>query len=45
MREWLLGMSIAVAFMLASWGVLLLLARRLPPGLLRDLAPRSSLIA
>ena len=38
MREWLLGLTIAVAIMLASWGVLLLLARRLPPGLLRDLA-------
>jgi uncharacterized membrane protein YkvA (DUF1232 family) len=37
-REWLLGLIIAVAIMLASWGVLLLLARRLPPGLLRDLA-------
>jgi len=32
------GLIIAVAIMLASWGVLLLLARRLPPGLLRDLA-------
>jgi len=38
MRDWLLGLSIAVALMGASWGVLLLLARRLPPGLLRDLA-------
>ncbi|MGH9360573.1 MAG: YkvA family protein [Thermoanaerobaculia bacterium] len=38
MREWLLGLTIAVVIMLASWGVLLLLARRLPPGLLRDLA-------
>ena len=38
MRDWLLGLSIAAALMGASWGVLLLLARRLPPGLLRDLA-------
>ena len=33
---WLLG--IAVAAVLASWGVMVLLARRLPPGLLRDVA-------
>lgn len=38
MRDWLLGLGIAGALMVASWGVLLLLARRLPPGLLRDLA-------
>ncbi len=38
MREWLLGLAVAVAIMLASWGVLLVLARRLPPGLPRDLA-------
>ena len=38
MREWLFGLAIAVAIMVASWVVLLLLARRLPPGLLRDLA-------
>jgi uncharacterized membrane protein YkvA (DUF1232 family) len=38
MRDWLLGLGVAVAFMVASWGGLLLLARRLPPGLLRDLA-------
>jgi uncharacterized membrane protein YkvA (DUF1232 family) len=33
---WLVG--IAVAVVLASWGVMVLLARRLPPGLLRDVA-------
>ncbi|HET8615823.1 MAG TPA: YkvA family protein [Actinomycetales bacterium] len=33
---WLLG--IAVAVVLASWGVMVLLARRLPPGVLRDVA-------
>lgn len=38
MRDWLLGLSIAVAMMVASWVMLLLLARRLSPGLLRDLA-------
>jgi uncharacterized membrane protein YkvA (DUF1232 family) len=34
----LVGLGIAVALLVASWGLLLLLARRLPPGLLRDLA-------
>jgi uncharacterized membrane protein YkvA (DUF1232 family) len=38
MRGWLSGLGIALALLVASWGVLLLLARRLPPGLLRDLA-------
>jgi uncharacterized membrane protein YkvA (DUF1232 family) len=38
MRDWLIGLGIAVGFLLASWGLLLLLARRLPPGILRDLA-------
>jgi uncharacterized membrane protein YkvA (DUF1232 family) len=38
MRDWLIGLSIALACLVASWGVLLLLARRLPPGILRDLA-------
>jgi uncharacterized membrane protein YkvA (DUF1232 family) len=37
-RNWLVGAGIAVAVVLASWGVLVLLARRLPPGLARDLA-------
>ena len=38
MREWLIGLGIAAVALLASWGVLLLAARRLPPGILRDLA-------
>jgi uncharacterized membrane protein YkvA (DUF1232 family) len=33
---WLVG--IAAAVVLASWGVMVLLAERLPPGLLRDVA-------
>jgi len=37
-REWLTGLGIAVAIVVASWAVLLLLARRLPPGTARDLA-------
>ncbi|WP_411137929.1 hypothetical protein [Streptomyces sp. C10] len=38
MHTWLTGLGIAVGCMLASWGVLVLLARTLPPGILRDLA-------
>ncbi len=38
MREWLVGLGIGLACVVASWAVLYLLARRLPPGLLRDLA-------
>ncbi len=38
MRNWLTGLAIAVGLLLASWGLLILLARRLPPGILRDLA-------
>ena len=38
MRTWLTGLGLAVLLMLASWGLLILLARRLPPGVLRDLA-------
>jgi uncharacterized membrane protein YkvA (DUF1232 family) len=37
-RNWLVGLGVAVVCLVASWGVLLLLARRLPPGILRDLA-------
>ena len=37
-REWLTGLGVAVAVMVASWALLLLAARRLPPGILRDLA-------
>jgi uncharacterized membrane protein YkvA (DUF1232 family) len=38
MRDWLVGLGIAAVLLIASWGLLLLLARRLPPGILRDLA-------
>ena len=38
MRDWLIGIGIAVAVMAATWGLLLVLAKRLPPGILRDLA-------
>jgi uncharacterized membrane protein YkvA (DUF1232 family) len=38
MSGWLRAMLMAVALMVASWALLVLLARRLPPGLLRDLA-------
>jgi uncharacterized membrane protein YkvA (DUF1232 family) len=38
MSGWLRALLLAVALMVASWALLVLLARRLPPGLLRDLA-------
>jgi uncharacterized membrane protein YkvA (DUF1232 family) len=38
MRQWLVGLAIAAGLLAASWGLLFLLARRLPPGILRDLA-------
>ncbi|MCI4066665.1 DUF1232 domain-containing protein [Micromonospora sp. R77] len=38
MRDWLVGLGVAVAGLILSWGLLVLLARRLPPGILRDLA-------
>lgn len=38
MRGWLIGLAVAVGCVIASWALLLLLARRLPPGILRDLA-------
>jgi uncharacterized membrane protein YkvA (DUF1232 family) len=37
-RNWLIGLGIAVVCLVASWAVLVLLARRLPPGIMRDLA-------
>jgi len=37
-RDWLLGLGIALACLVAGWALLLVLARRLPPGILRDLA-------
>jgi uncharacterized membrane protein YkvA (DUF1232 family) len=38
MRAWLVGLGIAIGLMLASWAVLVVLAKRLPPGVMRDLA-------
>jgi uncharacterized membrane protein YkvA (DUF1232 family) len=38
MRNWLIGVGVAVGLVVASWGLMVLLARRLPPGLARDLA-------
>ena len=38
MRAWLLGLAVTAAAVLASWGLLILLARRMPPGIVRDLA-------
>lgn len=37
-RDWLLWVAVAAAVVVASWGLLVLAARRLPPGVLRDLA-------
>jgi uncharacterized membrane protein YkvA (DUF1232 family) len=37
-RDWLIGLAIAAGCVIASWLVLLVLAKRLPPGILRDLA-------
>jgi uncharacterized membrane protein YkvA (DUF1232 family) len=37
-RGLLTGFGVAAALLVASWGLLLLLARRLPAGILRDLA-------
>jgi len=37
-HDWLIGLGIAVACLVASWALLWLLARRLPPGIARDLA-------
>jgi uncharacterized membrane protein YkvA (DUF1232 family) len=36
MRNWLIGLGITIALLLASWGILIILAKRLPPGILRD---------
>jgi uncharacterized membrane protein YkvA (DUF1232 family) len=38
MNGWLRALLLAVALMVGTWALLVLLARRLPPGLLRDLA-------
>jgi uncharacterized membrane protein YkvA (DUF1232 family) len=37
-RDWLIVLGVAIAVVVASWAVLFVLARRLPPGPLRDLA-------
>jgi uncharacterized membrane protein YkvA (DUF1232 family) len=37
-RGWLTGLGIALAVMVASWGLLILLARRLPEGTAKELA-------
>ncbi|MCW2566991.1 MAG: hypothetical protein JWN54_1088 [Mycobacterium sp.] len=37
-REWVIAVLIGAGLLVLSWAVLVLLARRLPPGLLRDLA-------
>ena len=38
MRDWLIGLVIAAACGIVSWLLLSVLARRLPPGIVRDLA-------
>ena len=38
MSDWLRALLLAVALAAGTWALLMLLARRLPPGLLRDLA-------
>lgn len=36
-ERWLVGLGVAALVVAASWAILVLLARRLPPGLARDL--------
>jgi uncharacterized membrane protein YkvA (DUF1232 family) len=38
MSGWLRALLLAVALMVGTWALLVLVARRLPPGLVRDLA-------
>ncbi|WP_308127963.1 YkvA family protein [Modestobacter italicus] len=38
MEAWWRGLAVAAVVVLLSWSVLVLLARRLPPGIARDLA-------
>jgi uncharacterized membrane protein YkvA (DUF1232 family) len=38
MRHWIEGLVVALVLLVVSWVVLAVLARRLPPGMLRDLA-------
>ena len=37
-RDWLIGLAFGLGLLIASWGLLILLAKRLPPGTVRDLA-------
>jgi len=37
MRGWIIAIGTGVGILLASWALLVILARRLPPGLLKDL--------
>jgi uncharacterized membrane protein YkvA (DUF1232 family) len=37
-RDWLVGLLVAGTLLVLTWGLLAVLARRLPPGPLRDLA-------
>jgi uncharacterized membrane protein YkvA (DUF1232 family) len=38
MGDWATGLAIGAGLLIASWGLLILLAKRLPPGTARDLA-------
>jgi uncharacterized membrane protein YkvA (DUF1232 family) len=38
MPDWLWSLAVAIGLIVASWALLILLARRLPPGPLRELA-------
>ena len=38
LRHWLIALAIAAGCLVGSWLLLVVLARRLPPGILRDLA-------
>jgi uncharacterized membrane protein YkvA (DUF1232 family) len=38
MRDWLIGVGATILVVVTSWAVLVLLAKRLPPGIMRDLA-------
>jgi len=38
MSSWLLGLVVGAGCLVASWALLVVLAHRLPPGILRDLA-------
>jgi uncharacterized membrane protein YkvA (DUF1232 family) len=38
MRDWLIALAVGVGLMVASWVLMIVAARRLPPGPLRELA-------